>query len=296
MHEARYSANFRKYLGETDFQFTVRGEETADQHLDSVIQYAEACGVKGFRDKPGAGGRDGLAEGEDSWPVDGYVIGRVNQRDGTTAFVVWLYGKGKFRHTSVYPEKWNDLWFTPNTSKVWPVSMAPGTDEAKSSGFLIPVPERNVIRESWTDREGNLRRKFSRVAGAAGGNGQPASPPVQQQAPPQQPEIDPEVLADRFVNAAQTNLNTVEQLVRHGNTAIHRKADFGNYWIRINNVLKSKVAVLRLSNNISVMTEAIDSIREAFGPFYDEVKRSLTPQQEQNHFVVEDPEHGFVPF
>lgn len=257
MQEAKYSANFRKYKGETDYQFTVRSDQNPDEHLDSVIAYTEACDVRGFRDKPGVNGKAGLAEGEESWPVNGYVVGRCKQKDGSTGYVLWMYGRGRYKTASVYSEKWDRLWFVPNTAKQWPTSQAPESEEARSSGYLVEVPEQEIVLVSFVNREGEKRRAFDRVLGA-GNPKQPVSPPVAAPSPAA-------VIAETIINSVQTGATSPDVLVRFGERAMLRRPEIGTEWSRVESVFRAKLTPMRYQFSKESVLGAIEKLRPVLG-------------------------------
>lgn len=259
MQEAKFSANFRKYKGETDYLFTVRSDETPDQHLDSLIQYGEACDARGFRDKPG-NGKPGLEEGEESWPITGYVVGPTKQKDGSTAYVVWLYGRGRFKTASVYVEKWNRLWFVPDTSKVWPTNQAPETEAAKESGYMHEVPEREIVLVSYTNREGEKRRAFDRVLGDATVKPPAAEPPVTSAASGAAAQ-----LAETIINGVQTGATDPGLLAKFAERAMLRRPEVGTEWARVQNVFRAKLTPMRYQFPRETMLDALEKLRPILG-------------------------------
>jgi hypothetical protein len=270
MQEARYSANFKRFLGKTDFLFTIRSDETAGQHLESVIQYVAACDEKGFHDEPNGNGKAGLKEGEEIWPVNGYIVGPAKNKDGSTSYSLWMYGRGKYKTITIYSEKWGQLWFQPDTSRVWPVNQAPEADAARSSGFLIEVPEKEIVIGSYTNKDGEKRRFFDRVAGSSP---PAAAPPITSVA------SGSAELADKIIAAVQTSATTPKLLLDYAAKAMLKRPELGTEWPRIQRVFTSKFIGLRHMNATETMLDCVEKLRPLIGETnYKDLMDSLAPQ------------------
>jgi hypothetical protein len=270
MDEAKFSANFKRYLGKTDFLFTVRSDETPAQHLDSVITYVATCDEKGFRDEP-VRAETGLAENEEAWPVSGYIVGPAKNKDGSTSYVLWMYGRGKWKTASIYHEKWDRLWFHPNTSRVWPVNQAPEADVARQSDAFIEVPERKVVLQRYTNREGKEVRAFDRVHSGTAAPSAPVAAPSQ----------NGEQLVEQIIGAVQTSATTPDLLVRYGEKAMAKRHEIGESWPRIQRVFASKAVAIRHQNTGAAMLAAIEKLRPLLGEQqYADLVGSFDPQDE----------------
>jgi hypothetical protein len=277
MQEARYSANFKRYLGKTDFMFTIRSDETAGQHLESVIQYVAACDEKGFKDDPNGNGKSHLAEGEESWPVNGYIVGPAKNKDGSISYALWMYGRGKYKTITIYSEKWDRLWFQPDTSKVWPVNQAPESDAARTSGFFVEVPEREIVIGSYTNREGDKRRFFDRVSGDMPAKPPAAEPPVTSTA------SGGAALADQVIAAVQTSATTPDLLIKFAEKASSRRPEIGTDWPRVQNVFRSKAVAIRHMNTTEKMLETVERLRSVLGEtHYRDLMISLEPPRTED--------------
>lgn len=219
MDEAPLSANFVMYRGGMRIQHTVRSDGSLQEHvalLDAYISLLEQAG----QTKTEAG----LEEGQESYDVDAYVIGKTKKGDK----VLWFYAdffEYAVRGGAVYEDHWKDLPFTPDTSRIFDGEQKPSRDYAKEKGFWRPQQAKIIIRNTGklTDA-GKPMWRF--VSAHAPGQTLPKVPPAAP-ADSMTPEQMVEVMKEHF---GSEKIQTIEQLLKAALKAWGRKEQIGEAW------------------------------------------------------------------
>jgi hypothetical protein len=268
MEEARFSTNFRMYLGKKDVQHTVRTDEDPRLHLELVTQFVEQCAVHGFQDEPSNGKP---REGEKSFPLEGYIVGHATNKKGEREFCVWLYGMGEWKTATVYSRHWEKLGFIPDTSKILAQEEAPKTAAAKAKPEFIKLENARVIMEEYENFQGEKKIGFGRVA--FGSSTPPAAaPPVTSVA------SGSAELADKIIAAVQTSATTPKLLVDYAAKAALKRPELGTEWPRIQTVFRSKCVAIRHMNTTEAMVDTVTKLRSVLGETnYKDLMDSLEP-------------------
>ena len=139
------------------------GSDDPAEHLELLRTYRKMLANAGYTATPG-----GLEPGEEAATINAYVAGETSNGDPC----VYLYADNpalQYRVSTVYVEKFDELPFPVDASRVWP-GAAPTREMAEQKGYMRHVqPVRIVLAPTGKQTEsGRPIMRFARVLGSTG--------------------------------------------------------------------------------------------------------------------------------
>jgi hypothetical protein len=237
MNEAPFSTNFVLHRNGLRCQHTVRSGESIESHVGLVDAALAAFAAAGHTITEA-----GLEAGQESHDCCGYVVMTTSKGD-KVLYAYTEYFEKVVHGGAIYQEKWADLPFKVDTSKLYNAQGRPERDWAKQQGYFIPQKFKIIVErtEKLTDAGKNIWKFVSAVAEGVA----PTTVGAHQQTVPVAASGDADALCNKIIAHLTEKVHTAQQLVDAALRAFARRSQLGEEcWQLVQKNIRARIVLL----------------------------------------------------